>query len=416
MHDDNPWSKEAEENAPRKQSNVTNMTWKTGEATIRVMPPIKKGALPFVKYIVHWIPVKTGRYDRPIIHAVDYRCPVCEFVSTLWSEVYRLKDEEDMTDKSPEVQKLIAQIGKLRGKKTYDMNIIHREDAKTDDGKVKIKRLVAGPTIWKSIIELGNSDKWGNPSTATDRGYDLTVTVDGEGKQREYTILPDPNRKALTKAEVEALAIAYDLAKLRVFSTPKEIVDLLMVAKAPLDSINIKKIKKELLENSSDDSKTSTDDDDDDDDVTPPAKVETDDDDDEADTKVAKDDKKEEKAFAKDDDDDDDVKEPTTPEVSSDDDDDSTKLSDMDCRGTYDGDDMGCRECKLVDDCKTLKKEFKAKVEQYAMDVDGMSGVEIEKAIKEKEKSKPIGKQGKSGKVGSSNEEAPTQKKRVVPF
>ena len=80
-HEDNPWAKEAEENQSRqRQSNIDNMKWKQGEHTIRIMPAKQKGALPFVKYIVHWIPIRTAKNDRPIIHEVGYRCPVCEFV------------------------------------------------------------------------------------------------------------------------------------------------------------------------------------------------------------------------------------------------------------------------------------------------------------------------------------------------
>ena len=53
-HEDNPWAKEAEDNASRgRRSDIENMKWTVGERTIRVCPPIEKGGLPFVKYIVH---------------------------------------------------------------------------------------------------------------------------------------------------------------------------------------------------------------------------------------------------------------------------------------------------------------------------------------------------------------------------
>ena len=448
-HEDNPWSKEAEENqTKRKQSDINKMTWSEGEHTIRVMPPKVEGKPPFVKYIVHWVPVKTAKKDRPIIHAVDFKCPVCDFVSELWSEIHRLKEEEELTDKSPEVQKIAKQISKLRGKKTYDMNIIHRNDLKNDKGQIKIKRLVAGPTIWKSVIELGNSEKWGNPSAAGSRGYDLTVTVDGEGLKREYTILPDPDRRPLTEEELNALKeFGYDLAKLRKFSTAKEIFEVVKNAKSPLDNVDLKKVKKDLeawsgeslslttatSSNSNDEDVSAPDDDDNafkgeadidaDEPVTTskkssPEKETEENDENEVDPKeVARKEKieeKEEKAFSKDESDED---EPTPsdsdPEVSA-------TLNVMDCRGTYDGEDVGCQECSLMDDCKTLKKEFRTKADELEISIKDLSGVEIENTIKRKEKElaakKPMGKMGKAGKAETVAPAATETKKRNLPF
>lgn len=467
-HEDNPWAKEYEENSKSgKKSDVVGMTWKSGEHSIRILPAIVKGEVPFVKYIVHWIPVTTGKKDRPIVHGVDTKCPVCKFVSSLWSEVYRLKEEEDMTDEAPEVKKLLKQISKLRGKKTYDMNILDRNDYRDENGNIKIKRLVAGPTIWKPIIELGNSEKWGNPSAQGSRGYDLTVTVDGEGIKREYTILPDPERKPLTEDEVKALEKAYDLKKLRKFSSAKEILDILENAKAPLDTINLKKIKKDLLEDENIDSDDDDEEekpkrkkapvqepDDDDDDVIEP---EDEDEDPKATAKAKKESKKEEKAFASDDDDEQPVRgkknNKKVEEDTSDDDDsfnddsdddsdnssldsdsddsdtsddsdddssnddsssDDVSLDEMDCRGTHDPDDVGCKECSISGECKKLQKEFNVKAEKYGLDIDGMSGFEIEKALKKKEEeASKKGKVGKSGKAGSSES---TGKKRELPF
>jgi hypothetical protein len=444
-HAANPWAKEYEENAPRKRSDVLGMTWKQGDHTLRICPN-PKGGLPFVKYTVHWIPMKTSKNNRPIIHNVKFKCPVCEFVSTLWSEVYRLKEEEDMNDKSPEVQKLMKQIQTFRGKKTYDMNVIHREDYKTDDGKIKIKRLVAGPTIWKPIIELGNSSKWGNPSASGERGYDLTVTVDGEKLKREYTILPDSERKALTDEEIEAIKTkAYDLAKLRVFSSPSDMLDIIVDAKPPLDGISLKKLKKLI---SGDDDKATAEADapdaedaedheahtesHDEDEAPAPAKKATkpavEDDEDETPAlakKVTKPDEDDEDVKEPDEDEDDPVTdkesakdskaftEATAPAAES-----SVTLKKMDCRGTYDPEDVGCQECALVGECKGLKKEFKASAAELGIEIANMSGVEIEKAL-EKAKAKPMGKQGKVGKQGPAaveQEATSAPKKRNLPF
>jgi len=459
-HASNPWAKEYEENAPRKRSDILGMVWKQGDHTLRILPN-PKGGLPFVKYTVHWIPMKTSKNNRPIIHDVKFKCPVCEFVGSLWSEVYRLKEEEDMNDKSPEVQKLIKQIQTFRGKKTYDMNVLHREDYKTDDGKIKIKRLVAGPTIWKPIIELGNSAKWGNPSAPGDRGYDLTVTVDGEKLKREYTILPDSERKALTEEELEVIKTkAYDLTKLRVLSSPSDMLDIIVDAKPPLDGISLKKLKKLMK---GDDDETAAEADapdaedaedhadshdeeasvpkkaskppvDDDEDETPPKKAVKPADDEDDETPASK------KAKPADDEDED-VKEPDdedevdkkkavkesekdaaafssgkTEEAAE-----TRSLSDMDCRGTYDPEDIGCQDCSLSSECKMLKKEYKTKAAELEVDISNMSAVEIEKALAKAaaaKSAKPMGKQGKVGKQGPA-EEAPAAAvtgKRKLPF
>ena|GEM_PF-6106700 len=433
-HEDNPWSKEYEDNQTTKKSDVENMRWKTGEHTIRITPSPKKGKLPFAKYIVHWIPVRTGKKDRPIIHAVDQKCAVCKFVNSLWSEIYRLKEEEDMTDEHPEIKKLLKQISKIRGKKTYDMNIIHRGDYRFQEGdhkgKIKIKRLVAGPTIWKAIIELGNSAKWGNPSAAGSRGYDLTVTVDGEGIKREYTILPDPDRRPLTEEELAAVEErAYDLDKLRKFTTDADILDILENAKAPLDTINLKKVKKDLEIMKGDDEEsqkekpivTNDDDDDEDQDISIPddneddVNTEDETNEDAVEEKVnKKESSKEDSVFS------DDSDESKDESSDDDDDDDDDEFLTMDCRGTYDSDDVGCQDCDMVSDCKKLKKEFIAKTKELDIDVDeNMSGVEIEKAIKKKEKELEE-KKNSEGKNSKDNKKAGKASKgkgkRKLPF
>jgi len=417
-HENNPWAKEAEE-GQKKKSDIIGMTWKPGDHTIRICPNlIEKNGLPFVKYIVHWIPIKTSIKNRPIIHSVDYKCPVCDFVSLLWSEVYRLKEEENMNDESPEVKKIKKQINIFHGKKTYDMNIIHREDATDDKGRVKIKRLVAGPTIWKPIIELGNSAKWGNPSSEGPRGYDITVTVTGEKIKREYTTLPDSERTALTAEEIEAIKTrGYNLKKLRDFSTVEEMIDVIENAKPPLDTISLKKLKKQLKEDSdSNDEKVEVKNDDEDSDVKIPASTEVDED--ESDSKEVES-TKDVSAFSNKE-----VSENTSEEATEESNDDSTEetitLDKLDCRGTHDKSDVGCQECPLDEECKQLKSTFKAKSDELGITITNLSGVEIEKLIKEKSAKTPVKTIGKAGKQNTSTNEVSTPvstaTKRKVPF
>ena len=471
-HENNPWAKENEQSSSKgKKSDINTMKWTPGDHNIRICPSKSGSGLPFNKYVVHWVPVRTGKNDRAIVHAVDFKCPVCEYVSQIWSEIYRLKEEEELTDKSPEVKKLMAQASKLKGKKTYDMNIIDRDDCvdEKDKSKIKIKRLVAGPTIWKPIIELGASTKWGNPSSSGKRGYDLTITVDGEGLKREYTVLPDPDRKALTEEEMDALKeYGYDLEKLRPFTDVREMFDIIRNAKAPLDNIDLKRVKEDLeilfgekivvspSRKSKDDDDIPEPDDEDDEDTAfsdEPKKskksesarskrnTEEDDEDEEVPAKKSKakieeDDDvpvKKSKSKAKVEDDEDEVPvkkskpkveeedEDVEPEKSNDED---IKLEDMDCKGTYDPEDVGCQECSVSGECKILKKSFKVKAEEHDLDLsDYNSGSEIAAAIEKKELAKKVGKSGKSGKVQSAPEEnddeeesAPPAKKRKLPF
>jgi hypothetical protein len=290
------------------------------------------------------------------------------------------------------------------------MNVIHREDYRNEKGQIKIKRLVAGPTIWKPVIELGSSSKWGNPSSSGDRGYDLTVTVTGEKIKREYTILPDSERKSLTEEEMQAIkATAYDLIKLRTFSSAEEMIDIIENAKPPLDTINLKKLKKQLKEVDSDDDEkssapvasenttaTSTNDEDDRDVATPSA-------DDDADTDASSDDdNSDSSAF-------------TSPENANESNEETVTFEALDCRGTHDGEDVGCQECPFVKQCQELKSTFKTKAKELNISIANMSGAEIEKLIKEKsaEATKSlVGKQGKVGKQGSST---PTPEKPVAP-
>ena len=86
----------------------------------------------------------------------------------------------------------------------------------------------------------------------------------------------------------------------------------------------------------------------------------------------------------------------------------------LDCRGTYDKHDVGCQECKFGDECKQLKKEFKAKAEELGVDISEKLGNEIEKIL-EKASKPAAAATGKAGKQGSSASAAEGGK-RKLPF
>lgn len=100
------------------------------------------------------------------------------------------------------------------------------EDAKLDDGIFKQKHFWAfvvwnyeekklqileltQSTIMGPIEALVNNKKWGAP-----QGYDIVVQADGDGLEREYTVVPEPHTKApeadISKINLEELFVGGD--------------------------------------------------------------------------------------------------------------------------------------------------------------------------------------------------------------
>ena len=171
------WSQEAEKHSPNQQySDIREFRFDNNhEHTLRLIPQKDPKKLPFHGYIIHWVPQQNSKKGRPIVHAIDKRCILCEYVSDLWTEINRLKEEEDCTDKSPNVQKIYALIQGISGKKKYDFNILDREDLKHEVNGKKVvapKRFTTPSTVWKPIFEYAKNPKWGSPSDEKN-GYDL---------------------------------------------------------------------------------------------------------------------------------------------------------------------------------------------------------------------------------------------------
>jgi hypothetical protein len=238
----NPWLDEGSrfEGQEKKKKDIRDMIFKDNTThTVRVMPAKNPNEFPFFGYKQHWIPQNGSLIGKPITHGIDDRCAVCDWVSTQWEEVHRLKEEEEMTDKSPEVVAILDKVRKVNAKSKYDMNIIHREDLyvvneETGEKTLALKRMGAVSTVYKEIFS--SAKKWGSPSDEKS-GYDLEIVTEGPKEKRVYKVLPDREASPLTKDEVALLNKLYDLRGLRKISTNEEIVKILENAKSPYNEI-----------------------------------------------------------------------------------------------------------------------------------------------------------------------------------
>lgn len=240
----NPWLDEGnrynDEDGGGKRQKIRDLKFFDNTThTVRILSSKKAGEFPFHGYKQHWIPQNGSQTGRPITHRIDERCPVCEWLSIQWNEVHRLKEEEDMTDKSPEVEALLNKISKVSAKTRYDMNVIHREDPFLEDEETKEKvltpkRMSTGATVYKEIFSFAK--KWGSPSSE-DTGYDLEISTSGAKERREYRTIPDRNGSPLTTEEKALISKTYDLKELRKNSTHSEIIKVLENARTPYNDI-----------------------------------------------------------------------------------------------------------------------------------------------------------------------------------
>jgi hypothetical protein len=239
----NPWLDEGskyDEQEKQKKRDIKDMKFQDSTThTTRVLPAKNPNDVPYYAYKQHWIPQNGTTLSKPITHGIDERCSVCEWVSIQWDEIHRLKEEEDMTDKSPEVEALLTKQGKVAAKSRYDMNIIHREDCfitNTETGEKKLvsKRMAAVPTVYKEIFSFAK--KWGSPSNEK-TGYDLDIITSGTKERREYRVVPNRDASPLTAEEVKLLETMCDLKALRKNTPISEVRKILENAKAPYNEI-----------------------------------------------------------------------------------------------------------------------------------------------------------------------------------
>jgi hypothetical protein len=237
----NPWLDEGTRyDKETKKSNIRELKFQDNKThTVRILPAKKVDEFPFFGYKQHWIPQNASTIGKPITHGIDERCAVCEWLSIQWDEVHRLKEEEDMTDKSPEVEAILSKISKVSAKTRYDMNVIHREDLyvvneETGEKTLAQKRMCVGGTVYKEVF--GFAKKWGSPSNQKD-GYDLEIVTSGSKERREYRTIPDRDISPLTEEEIALIEKSYDLKALRKYSTLADIQTVLENAKTPYNEI-----------------------------------------------------------------------------------------------------------------------------------------------------------------------------------
>lgn len=242
----NPWLAEADkqDQGGKRFEDIRDLRFKDdNEVDVRIVPHPKPNQFPFYGYVTHWMPQKESSKNRPITHPIDDRCPVCEWISEQWREINRLKEEEDMTDKSPEVKKIYDRQGKVRGKKRYDMNVLDRSDMKcekvqNEDGeeirKLAVKRMAAPYNVYEEVFKCAK--KSGSPSDP-ETGYDFTITTAGQGARRQYSVQPDRSDSPLTDAEKEAVKNGYELEKLRKTTSIEDMTDIIEKAEEPYTEI-----------------------------------------------------------------------------------------------------------------------------------------------------------------------------------
>lgn len=240
-----PWVQESERQASGGFGEVREMTVKDNTThTIRILPGIKlagkeEAELPFHGYVIHWIPQMNAKKGKPIIHELKKRCGVCNYIHDLWSEVNRIKEEEDLNDEHPRVKAIKEKITAVNSKEKYDFNIFDRDEMvlKVKDKKIiAAKRFTTPWAIWKAVFDYAKNPKWGSPSDEK-TGYDLDIAVEGEGSRRQYSLTADRDASPLTAEEIEALKTRYDLKKLRSSTTLKDIKEFLKNAKPPFNDI-----------------------------------------------------------------------------------------------------------------------------------------------------------------------------------
>ena len=93
----NQWAKEGEKYS-RDFDSVRDYKFKDNHThRIRILPN-KDGVdkPPFFGYTIHWVPQLSSTKGRPVVHAIDKRCSICEYISEIWNEINRLKEEGEL--------------------------------------------------------------------------------------------------------------------------------------------------------------------------------------------------------------------------------------------------------------------------------------------------------------------------------
>lgn len=374
----NPWLDEGQKyDQENKQKEVRELKFQDNKThTVRVVQK-KEGDIPFCGYKQHWIPQNGSTTGKPITHGIDERCGVCNWVSTQWDEIHRLKEEEDMTDKSPEVVAVFEKQQKVAAKTKYDMNVLHREDLyvinkETGEKILAPKRMCAGSTVYKEIF--GYAKKWGSPSNAKS-GYDLEIKTTGAKERREYSVIPDRNASPLTEEEIKSLDKCFTLDQYRKTTSISDIKKILENAKSPYNEI-LSFIKEDGIASIQTVSSKSQDN---------PVEVEK-----EINQAIKSEPKKEEKKSEP-------VKEepkkeePKKEEVKPAPVDDEHNIEVYECKGDHDENDQMCVDCPVKTDCEEIHPIY-VKAKQLGVNIDPHRRIaEIKEDVKKlEEPAKPV--------------------------
>jgi len=337
-------------------NNINEMKFSLGTNRIRVLPKKIGTKKNILAYVTHWVPTTTGK-KFPIYHLKNTKCKLCLVVESQWAEINRLKDEADLTNDSPEVKKIYTTNMILKAKDMIDMNIIDRNDPRDDEGKIKIKRLAASPSVSKEIVKWANDKAWGSPSH-DETGYDLKVEAKVQGDFRNYDINPfGRDTTPLTKDELKALnESGYDLEECRRLTTEEKIDDVMRNCKY---EVVRNAVEGKVVDFSSEDDAPADE----------FADIEADTEIDQEMEKATETTKKEE------------IAEPSKNILDedilgdSDEDEEAVETLDgMECRGTVEEEEDICKECDFLEECRVMT-ELAAKVE--ASGKQSMSGDKV---------------------------------------
>jgi len=95
-----------------------------------------------------------------------------------------------------------------------------------NEGGLKILEITQA-SIRSSILALFQNDDWGDP-----KGYDLTITREGEKMETKYTVMPSPKSELSQEIKEKFESTKIDLNKLYVNGDPFEDDDLNATVKA----------------------------------------------------------------------------------------------------------------------------------------------------------------------------------------
>lgn len=177
-----------------------------GVNEIRILPEVGEMDWFFQTVGRHYLPDKKQVYCPNFTSEGEKDCPVCDFVS----ELYSMNDE---------ASKDLA--GQIRVRKMYWMNVVVREENGTTTGPYIY---TPGITVFTAIAGLINDPDYGDIYDV-EHGTDVAIHRSGTGLNTEYQVIARRATSPLHESEAKAkeiLSKARDLSWVEVSENPEE--------------------------------------------------------------------------------------------------------------------------------------------------------------------------------------------------